>query len=328
MPTSTEGRPVTVAVLTYRRVELLPALLSELASQLGEIAPPQGSSVLVLDNDPQQSARAIVENLGEPVRYVSEPIPGIAAARQKALDSTPDDHLLVFIDDDETPSPEWLSRMVGTWALYGMPAGVAGRVVPRYEVAPSAWIVAGAFFVRRSLPTGTPVSAAGAGNLLLDLRQLKQLGLRFDTSLGLRGGEDTLITRQLTRRGGRLIWCEEAQAADLVPASRANPRWVLRRAYSHGSAHAMACIRLEERSLNKVVTRLRLLFGGIGRIPVGLVRHLFGRASGQLRHQARGLWLIWRGAGMVAGTLGSGWSEYARGEAPARLRRGTPSGPA
>lgn len=318
---------MTVAVLTYRRVELLPALLSQLASQLGDITPAEGSSVLVVDNDPQQSARGVVENFGDPARYVPEPVPGIAAARQKALDSTPENHLLVFIDDDETPGPQWLSRLVDAWAFYGMPAGVAGRVVPRYEVPPSAWIVAGAFFVRRSLPTGTRVDAAGAGNLLLDLRQLKQLELRFDTSLGLMGGEDTLFTRQLTRRGGQLVWCEEAQAADLVPASRANRRWVLLRAYSHGSAHAMVSIRLEERFLSRQVTRLRLLVGGIGRIVVGLVRHVLGLATGQLRHQARGLWLIWRGAGVVAGALGSGWSEYARGKGPSRLSRVKPSGP-
>lgn len=308
---------VTVAVLTFRRESLLPALLTSLIQQLDDPGLSPASRIMVVDNDPDCSARAVVAAAGDRVDYVHEATPGIAAARQRALQATPVDHLLAFIDDDEIPNPDWLSLLVDTWRTFDQPAGVAGRVVPRYEVAPDPWIAAGAFFVRRSLATGTAVQAAGAGNLLLDLRQVHDLGLSFDVTLGMRGGEDTLFTRQLTSRGGRLLWCEEAQASDLVPAARATRRWVLARGYSHGSAHSMVAVRLSGSGGRRALTRVWLVAEGLARIPVGLLRHVRGRARGDLHAQARGLWLSWRGAGMVTGALGAGWAEYRRPSRPA-----------
>ena len=302
-------RPVTVAVLTFRREAMLATLLSALGRQLEALEPPAGSRVLVVDNDPDGSAESVAEAAG--VVYAHEPTPGIAAARQCALDRTPAPHLLAFIDDDELPREGWLELLVRTWLDHGRPAAVAGRVVPRYEVPPSEWIEAGGFFVRRSLPTGTRVDAAGAGNLLLDMEQVGTLSLSFDASLGMRGGEDTLFTRQLTKRGGVIVWCEEAQAEDLVPADRANRRWVLRRGFSHGLAHSMVTVRLEEPG-PALVTRARLVITGVGRVAVGLVAQLVGRLRRNVPGEARGLWLAWRGAGITVGALGVGWAEYSR----------------
>src|SRR3712207_6872477 len=42
-------------------------------------------------------------------------------------------------------------------------------------------------FDRPTHPTGATMSGAGAGNLLLDLRQVRALGLEFDERLGLTG---------------------------------------------------------------------------------------------------------------------------------------------
>lgn len=303
-------RPITVAVLTFRREVLLGSLLTALTQQLKATEPAPGSRVLVVDNDPNRSAEQIAQGTG--AVYAPEPTPGIAAARQRALDETPTSHLLAFIDDDELPHLDWLTRLVQTWLDYGRPAGVAGRVIPRYEAPPSEWIKAGGFFVRRSLPTGTRVDAAGAGNLLLDMAQVNALELSFDVNLGMRGGEDTLFTRQLTHRGGAIVWCEEAQAEDLVPADRANRRWVLRRGFSHGVSHSMVAVRLAAPGLASLVTRGRLLVGGAGRVPAGLARHVIGRLRRDLTAEARGLWLAWRGAGIAVGALGVGWAEYSR----------------
>lgn len=302
-------RPITVAVLTFRREAMLATLLTSLIQQLEAVHPPTGSRVLVVDNDPNGSAGRVTHAAG--LEYAHEPTPGIAAARQCALDQTPASHLLAFIDDDELPREGWLTLLVRTWLDHGHPAAVAGRVVPRYEVPPSEWIEAGGFFVRRSLPTGTHVEAAGAGNLLLDLAQVTTLGLSFDASLGMRGGEDTLFTRQLTKRGGVIVWCEEAQAEDLVPADRANRRWVLRRGFSHGLAHSMVTVRLEEPG-PALLTRLRLVVSGIARVAVGLASHLVARLRRNAAGEARGLWLAWRGAGITVGALGVGWAEYSR----------------
>lgn len=305
-------RPVTIAVLTFRRERLLPDLVERLTQELASAAPlPEGSGILVVDNDPEASARAVVGELPG-VRYAHEAIPGIAAARQRTLDEVPPHHLLVFIDDDEVPVLGWLGLLLDAWATHGRPAGVAGRVVPRFEAVPEPFVVDGRFFERTLAPTGTEVPAAGAGNLLLDLEQIHRLGLRFDPSLGLRGGEDTLFTRQLTARGGRLIRCREAEAFDLVPAARSTKRWVLRRAFSQAGATTMVALALASGPLGRVRARSRIFIGGLLRIPAGCVVYLESWATGSRYQRARGPWLVAKGAGLVAGSFGVATEEYRR----------------
>ena len=118
-----------------------------------------------------------------------EPAPGIAHARNRALDETVDDELLIFIDDDERPLDGWLAAMLDAYARH-RPAGVTGPLFPEYETDPDPWLLAGGFFVRREFPDGHRVPAAGSGNLLLDLdagpppRAALRRAVRADRRLG------------------------------------------------------------------------------------------------------------------------------------------------
>jgi hypothetical protein len=110
----------------------------------------------------------------------------------------------VFIDDDEVPSPDWLSSLLKLQAETGATA-VVGPVISEYASTPDPWITAGEFFRRRRLPTGTVLDVAATNNLLLDMDQVRALGLDFNAGFGLMGGEDTLFTRQLVQRGGTMV---------------------------------------------------------------------------------------------------------------------------
>ena len=89
------------------------------------------------------------------MRYVHEPEPGIAAARNRALDEAGPADLLVFIDDDERPVDGWLARLVETYRV-DRPTAVVGPVVSEYEQQPDAWVSAGRFFDRRRLADRAP----------------------------------------------------------------------------------------------------------------------------------------------------------------------------
>ena len=196
--------PVVIAVLTYRRPAELAALLPELTRQaLGRPA----VRVLVIDNDPAASGASVVSSLkSDAVRYVHEPRPGIAAARNRALDEATSYDLLIFIDDDEWPNPTWLESMLEVHDRTAS-AAVVGPVISEYAAEPDPWIKAGRFFDRRRLPSGTLIDVAATNNLLLDLRQVRAFGLRFDEAFGLSGGSDTLFTRELhqPRRQARVV---------------------------------------------------------------------------------------------------------------------------
>lgn len=300
---------VMLAVLTFRRPRQLADILPALVEQADNV--PDPVEILVVDNDPDGGASATVLGAGDPrIRYVHEVTPGIAAARNRALDEGSEFDVLVFIDDDERPSQNWLAALLATWHDHSATA-VTGPVLSRYEVEPGEWIRAGRFFERKRHTTGTRVVMAPTSNLLLDLHRIRDLGVRFDERFGLSGGSDSLFTRQITHKGGSIVWCDEAVVLDLVPASRLTREWVLQRSFRFGNAASR--LRLEGISpARQIPMRLALLVVGAYRFLLGCIRFLAGALTGHLGNNARGLRTAARGAGMLTGSLGSVYREYRR----------------
>lgn len=303
---------VTIAVPTYRRPDDLREALPMLLAQAREAGDRYAVELLVVDNDPEHSGAATAADLGAPeLRYVVEPTPGIAAVRNRAIDEAAGSTLLAFIDDDERPMADWLAALLATWEATGA-AAVSGRVVAEYAGELDPWIRAGDFFVRRRLPTGTEIDVAAAGNLLLDLDQVRRFGVRFSSELGLGGGEDTLFSRALARAGGRMVWCDGSVAIDSVPLQRMTRRWVLSRAWSHGNAAVLTDLRLAASGRSRAALRAQGLVRGLARVAGGAARWLLGALTGSVRHRARGLRAVCRGAGMAGAACGVVYEEYAR----------------
>ncbi len=314
----TAGPPeVVVAVLTYRRPADLAALLPDLVAQVG--AAGVAARLVVVDNDVTDSARALVQQYaagphGVRVDYVHESRPGIAAARNRALDEAADAEVLVFLDDDERPTQGWLGALLDLRAATGA-TGVVGPVVSEFAVSPDPWLLAGRFFDRHRWATGTRVTVAATNNLLLDLHQVRALGLSFDERFGLTGGSDTLFTRQLVERGGVLVWCDEALVVDRVPAERLTREWVLARAYRSGNSWSRTTLELAGSPRAALAGRVGLAGEGLVRTAGGAARVLLGGALGDPGHRARGRRTLARGAGLLAGVAGRTRSEYARSAA-------------
>lgn len=306
---------VTVAVLTYRRPDDLAAALPLLVEQLSGID--ENGELLVVDNDPEASARELVAGFaGVGVRYAHEPRPGIAAARNRALDESANSDVLVFIDDDERPVDSWLEHLLVTFRDTS-PVGVVGPVVSEFTGQADPWIRAGRFFDRRQLPSGTEVDVAATNNLLLDIAELRRLGVRFDERFGLSGGSDTMFTRQIVRLGGRLIWCADAVVVDVVPQQRLTRRWVLRRAFRSGNTWARTSMALSVGTWEPLRQRVGLVASGGIRLAGGLGLALVGTLLRSSSQQARGIRTAARGAGMLTGAIGFVLTEYRR--SPARV---------
>jgi glycosyltransferase involved in cell wall biosynthesis len=295
-------------MLTYRRPEGLADAVGMLRAQL-DLVP--GARLLVVDNDEQPSAAsAVAEAAGGDirVRYVHEPTPGIAAARNQALAEAGPEAVVVFIDDDEQPSEKWLPTLVACWEETGA-AAVVGPVVSRFDGAVDPWIEAGGFFRRLRHPTGTVVTTAATNNLLLDMSRVGDL--RFDLGFGLSGGSDTVFTRSLSAAGGKIVWCDEAAVHDLVPADRATREWVRARAARIGNSDSRVQVYLAPAG-RRPIARVRASARGLVRVFGGSARLLLGGLTGSPAHQARGTRTLLRGLGMLRGAWGSYVTEYAR----------------
>jgi succinoglycan biosynthesis protein ExoM len=311
---------VSVSVLTFRRNDDLAALLPQLLEHIEDARTAYGEEfsfeVLVVDNDPDGGAVAVTRPFDGTglVRYVVEQQPGIAAARNRALDEARPDGIVVFIDDDERPSPGWLRLMLGTWREHRS-AAVGGPVEAYFDGEIDPWIAAGGYFnrgFRSGFRTGSPVKVAPTGNILLDMARINAVSLRFDSSLGLSGGEDTLFTRQLVERGEQIIWCNEAEVKDPVPPARLTRRWVVSRVFFVSNSSINASLMLATSWFAAAKVRLRYGATGSARLVLGAGQTVAGTLGRDQRLQARGVGKAARGAGALAAVLGFRFEEYRR----------------
>ncbi len=309
---------VVVAVLTYRRNADLLHLLPELARQAALCTP--AATVLVIDNDPGAGARAAVAEFGRSVRYVHEPVPGIAAGRNRALDEAGAEDLLVFIDDDEMPSEGWLKLLLETYASSDADA-VTGRVDREFRPPLEPWLLQGGYFPRHTRATGTLMDAAATNNLLLDMRTVHRMGLRFDPEFGLSGGSDTMFTRQFVARGGVIVWNDEAVVTDRVPVSRITRRWAITRSFRSGNAWGRTSVHLARTPGERLKARAAGAALGGGRTVGGVAQAAWGTLCRSMRSQAQGVRRAARGAGMFSGALGYVYVEYRRDGDEGRLVR-------
>ncbi|GAA4656762.1 glycosyltransferase family 2 protein [Arthrobacter cryoconiti] len=309
MPTIA-GQPVVVAITTFKRPKLLGELLDTVQAFVQKVPQPWVVSVLVVDNDPAETARTVVATrIG--VKYVAESKPGIAAVRQRAIDEAGEGSLLAFLDDDVFPEAAWLGELLKTWQSYS-PTIVAGYVNYSYPDVTDAWVVGGGFMRRDTRPTGAELQAAAAGNMLVDVTAVRSLGVRFDATLGFSGGEDTLFTRQVVRSGGRIIWCQESVVADFIPLERTTRKFCLNRARSHGSTAVLVDLRLAASPTARMMVRVKALVGGLLRIGWGLIRSAAGKVTSQEGKAGTGARIASRGLGMLGASLGLQSDEYRR----------------
>jgi len=232
---------VSICVCTFRRPAMLEALLEALSTHdLGGFR----AELIIVDNDPDHSAQPVCQTwLGRfpfDARILHQATPNIALARNTAIAAARGKAIL-FIDDDELPEAGWASHMLRTQQASGAEA-VIGPVARRYPAATPAWLRDGGFFPTQSHPTGTLLryQQTYSGNCLLLRRALQDLPGPFDPDFGVTGGSDTMLFRELTLRGARIAWCEEAIVSEEVPSQRANRRWILRRAFRGGQSYVRA----------------------------------------------------------------------------------------
>jgi succinoglycan biosynthesis protein ExoM len=309
------GLAVLVVVLTFRRPQHITALVPLLLEQAAAVTG-RGSyrvDVLVVDNDPAGTARSTLQGQLDRIRYVCEPRPGIAAARNRALAEAASHDVLVFIDDDERPSAAWLQTLLQTFSTFGS-AAVAGPVESHAGEAMHQWVVATGVFDRShraGLDTGARVSMAASNNLLLDLGVVRRHGLRFAEWLGLSGGEDTLFTRTLTARGESIVWCAEAVVTEELTPERLTVQYVLRLCFSHGNTAARVEMALTS-GWRRWVTRLSFLGQGGVRIAAGSGGWLVGLLTRSLTRRATAATTLCRGLGMLLASVGYRFQEYGR----------------
>ena len=312
---------IYVAALTFKR----PEFLRELLESFADLDVPSVDAIdvrfLIVDNDPEGSARSVVESymatMGERhLQYVVEPEPGIPAARNRALDAAMDHgaQLLCFTDDDVRPVRTWLTELLDCHALT-QAALVFGPVRFRLRCDVQKWwpqmiassIIARGKYVERYAAREAcrgRVNTGATSNCLIDLLWTHDHRVRFNHEMWESGGSDTLFRETVRRQGGRIAWCERAVVYEQLPADRLTLPYQYRRARSHGMTFELVGRRSHALILRHPVSRM---MAGIAL----MVLPVLGRASFIL-----GLQLLGMGVGIFQARRGLRSTLYSRQQEP------------
>jgi len=229
---------ITVCICTYKRPQMLAHLLRKIQEQ--QTAQLFTCSIVVVDNDHDESARIIVNSFAEEspiqIKYYCEPEQNIALARNKAVLNAKGD-LLALIDDDEYPENNWLLTMYKAIHRYKA-HGVLGPVKPYFEEQPPRWVIKGKFYEKpghKKHCTGSVLKwwDTRTSNVLLRSDIFSESERLFNPALG-RGGEDKEFFSRMIEKGYMFVWCDEAHVIEIIPPSRCKRSFMLKRALLRG----------------------------------------------------------------------------------------------
>lgn len=227
---------IDLCICSYKRPEITELL--ELVSHQTGIAPDR-LRVIVADNTENAMMQACVpatgKALGLNLRYVHAPANNISIARNACLDHAKAPWV-AFLDDDETPTPDWLGAlwreaMAGTWDA------VLGPVKALYPQEAPSWLASGDFHSTAPVWVDGRIRTAYTGNVLFRREMVERLGLRFREELGKSGGEDEDFFYRLFDAGGRIGFAADAIVYERVPLDRARFAWLMRRSFRAGQSH-------------------------------------------------------------------------------------------
>lgn len=294
-------RSIVLAVATYKR----PSDLAALLGSIEQIPDADRIRLVVVDNDAAGSGREVALASPLAIDYVIEPQPGIAAARNAALDRLPSDAThLVFVDDDEVVPREWIQALCAAEEAYGAEI-VCGPVRTIFPADAPAWIERGGYMQRNPEREGLTDRTPATNNTLVALTAFHRAGSpRFDESFSVTGGSDTdFFTRVIHASGAKVAWAPSAEVTETAPADRLRFRWIMRRYIRINNVSGRLLLRTRP--------AWKVSAAAIGHIGVGLIR------TGGALVTGRGLRLqdtahITRGLGWLGAVSGRHVQEYRR----------------
>lgn len=267
---------LTFAFCTYNRADRLEKLVAVMREQIC----PVPFEILAINNNSTDNTTEVLRQLaqlpGPTLRWVTEPVQGIVAARNRGIAEALDSDILVYIDDDEIPLPGLIEAAADAILNEGAECA-GGRVEMDFTTIPRpTWLEndllgflaavdhgPDAFWIQDAT---TPIWTA---NVAYDMRLFRNdSALRFDKRFDrvgnvVGGGSDAVMFRTLVARKARIRYRPEMAVRHAVEAWRLHRRYFLK-------LHYLAGIRKR----HELPAYRRALFGAPPFLFAQFTRHL------------------------------------------------------
>jgi glycosyltransferase involved in cell wall biosynthesis len=299
---------IVICIPTFKRPEMLKKLVLSIMECNTDESLISSKRIVIVDNDVEKSAERTVTELiacegkGTEVSYSGYPVKGLANVRNEllriALAREPD--FIVFVDDDEYVTVDWLNELVGTIEAnngdltMGPVNSVVGEDVPK---SISCWLDRADYFNNAKL------NFIRTGNLIIRVKSLLEMNVWFDPRFNKTGGEDSFFGLQMIKKGATIYWAAKAIVCETVPDDRANLKWLFARYYN--GANKFAFILKIERNNTKIakkiiVSLIYILTGFFGLLLIPF----------PIRKRYWGLLKLSEGLGGIAGFLSLRYNAY------------------
>jgi succinoglycan biosynthesis protein ExoM len=299
---------IAICIPTYRRPLLLSKLITGILESSTDPSIIKCVKIIIVDNDALRSAEKSVSELqtknrsGVSIEYHCFPAKGLSNVRNELLKKAflVNPHYIVFVDDDEHVSVEWLNELVKT-IIQNKADLVMGPVISLFDSyvpeSISCW------FDRPLYPDNNSITAIATNNLIINASTLMTSGVWFDMKFNTIGAEDSYFGLQLLKYGARGFWSSNAIVYETVPDSRANLNWLMRRYYNGANTYTYILkLEKEYRELSKklLASLFYVICGLLALVLVPL----------PLRKKYWGPLKISEGVGAIAGSLNMKYNEY------------------
>jgi len=293
---------ISIVIPTFQRpADLIAAVQSVFAQSMLEKT---ACTLIIVDNDPAASAAEAIDVLRAEapsnLTFIAahEPRPGVANARNCAMDHVTTD-LIAFLDDDQSAGDaQWLEK------LYALHVELKPSVVfgPLVSVLPDSVTEHQAYFKRffgrhDPSPRGFIDEFHGGCNTLIDVSKLPTQRPLFDPSTNETGGEDDVLFAAIQKINGTFAWEPNAPVYERVPKRRATLSYTLRRAIVYGQGPTFHARRQHKYHLLAgwmLIGFFKMIWHGL-RAGIGYLLKLENRAD-ELDKATRGLGKVffWR----------------------------------
>lgn len=248
---------VSVVIPTRNRALRLAALLDSMAKvRAAQLA----WEVIVVDNGSTDGTAAVVRQAAStarmPLRYLSEPEPGLHACRHRGAQEARGE-VVAYLDDDTQVHREWLRGAEPL--LQGLADAVVCRILPRWEAPVPSWLEdlvhAGVYGPLTLLDLGKeqrevePEWVWGAGFFITRSLVFELNGFHPDSMptelLRFRGDGETGLMRKFAAAGHRAWYDPSSVIEHAVSAQRMTHSYLRERFYRQGISDAFSDLREE-----------------------------------------------------------------------------------
>lgn len=299
---------IAICIPTFKRPLMLKKLVQSIIECNLNRTLIKNINIIVVDNDVEKTAESLINELKERfynsynIDYFNHPIKGLSNVRneliKKAWLFNPD--FIVFIDDDEYASPEWLNELVGTLSTTNGDMAI-GPVISVFESRVSKYI--SCWFERPIYQSNTKIKSIATGNLIIKTDSLFKNKILFDRRFNKTGAEDLYFGLQMLNKGAIAYWSEKAIVYETVPDSRANLKWLIKRIYNGANTYTNI-LKLEGRKMELT----KKIFISLIYIIAGICAFIF--IPFPIKKKYWGIIKLSEGVGGIAGLINIKYYEY------------------